>query len=300
MIDIQHLTKDYDSVKALKGVSFSVRKGSFFALLGPNGAGKSTTAEIISTLKKPTSGKVIVDGETLGENDEAIRRKIGIVFQYSVLDNLLTVRENLMLRGALYEPTRENLKKRIETLKDLIGFADYIDQPFKTLSGGQKRKIDVARALLNNPQYLILDEPTTGLDPSTRENIWALINTLRTQNNMTIILTTHYMEEVANCDDIVIIDHGEIIAHDSAENLRKKHAGDTAVLTPKNDKLTKVLKADKIFFKSHKNTLRIPLKSSFEGIDLIEKYRLHIESFEILKGNMDDVFLNITGRKLNQ
>ncbi len=299
MINVDNLCKDYGSVQAVKGISFDVRKGAFFALLGPNGAGKSTTVEILSTLKRPTSGSITVDGLAIGKDDAAIREKIGIVFQYSVLDGLLSVRENLELRGALYGMQKAALKQRIDELITLLDLTDIIDRRLEKLSGGQRRKVDIARALINEPEILILDEPTTGLDPSMRERIWSLIDTLRQKNAMTIILTTHYMEEVAACDDVVIIDKGTIIARDSATNLRRAHAGDTLILSPKDDSLKTALENDKVDFIIHDKTVRIPIKTPFEGIPIVEAYRDKLDNFEIVKGNMDDVFLNITGRRLN-
>ena len=196
MIHVKELHKRYETAYAVKGISFSVRANAFFALLGPNGAGKSTTIEIIATLLEKDSGIIEVDGHAIGSNDDAIRRTLGVVFQYSTLDAALTLRENLHIRGAFYGLQGEALQKRIEELDRVIGFKNYLDQPLKTCSGGQKRKADIARALLHNPKLLILDEPTTGLDPKSRKDIWHLILTLKEQHNMTLFLTTHYMEEV--------------------------------------------------------------------------------------------------------
>ncbi len=297
MITVENLHKHYDTVHALKGISFSVKPGAFFALLGPNGAGKSTTIEILSTLRRQDEGLVKINGFTLDEDDDKIRKILGVVFQYTTLDQSLSVRENLMLRGRLYYKNKTKLQERIDHLADFIGFRHYLDQEVKTLSGGQRRRIDVARALLHQPRILLLDEPTTGLDPQSRENLWDLILTIKRETNMTIILTTHYMDEVLDADHVLIIDHGKIVAEDSASGLRQSYASDTLKLNPKAlDKLTEKLKDTE--YKISNNTVHIPLKNSFEGLKRMETLKDDVHAFEIVKGNMDDVFLNITGRRL--
>lgn len=297
MIHVENLHKHYETVHAVKGIHFSVRANAFFALLGPNGAGKSTTIEIISTLLQKDSGKVKVANETLGENDDAIRRALGVVFQYSTLDATLTLRENLRIRGAFYGLTGKALDARIDELDQVIGFKPYLDQPLKTCSGGQKRKADIARALLHNPKLLILDEPTTGLDPKSRKDIWNLILTLKSQHDMTLFLTTHYMEEVLDADHVIIMHEGEIVAEDSAENLRRRYADDMLKIVPKKG-LEDALKAEGIAFERINDLVRVPLNDAFQGLDVVNRHKALIETFEIIKANMDDVFLNITGERL--
>ncbi len=299
MISVNHLTKDYEKTRALDDVSFHVKEGAFFALLGPNGAGKSTTIEIVSTLKGKTSGDVKVNGATLGKDDDQIRKAIGVVFQYSTLDDDLTAYENLFLRGRFYTDDKTAIHNRIQYLQDFLGFKSYVGRRVKTLSGGQRRKIDIARALLHEPRVLLLDEPTTGLDPQSRENIWELVLELKKKTNMTIVLTTHYMEEVADCDQVIILHEGKIRAEDSAEKLRANYATDKLRVLPKDNGLENILKKEKIAYSTVQNTLHIPLRDSFEGLDYVERFKESIETFEIVKGTMDDVFLNITGRKLS-
>lgn len=298
MITIKNLHKHYGNIHALKGIDVTVKDGAFFALLGPNGAGKSTTIEILATLKHPDEGSITIDNHTLGKDDDQIRQNLGVVFQYSTLDTLLTVRENLTLRGGMYIKDKAVLTTRIAELADFLKFDGYLDQTVKTLSGGQKRRVDVARALLHQPRILLLDEPTTGLDPQSRENLWDLILKLKQKSNMTIILTTHYMDEVLDADHVLIIDHGEIKAEDAAYKLRQDYANDTLKFQPKNMETMK----EKLKNTTHhivQNTIHIPLKNSFEGLSYIEKYKEDIKHFEIVQGNMDDVFLNITGRRLD-
>ncbi len=297
MIEVQDLKKNYNGVEALKGVTFFIKEGSFFALLGPNGAGKSTTVNIISTLLMQNTGKVTIDGsDTINESDLA-RKKIGVVFQHSTLDDSLTVEENLIFRASLYGLSKTTIQKRIDYLSELLDFKSYLSQRIKTLSGGQKRKIDVARALIFDPKYLILDEPTTGLDPSVRKQIWTFVNTIRKTTQTTIILTTHYMEEVIDCDHVVIIDKGKVIAEDSAENLRKTYTKDFLKITPKND-FSKV-KFEKLpNAKSVNALIYLPIDNPFKGIDFVQTHQENIETFEIVKGSMDDVFLHLTGREL--
>ncbi|MFW5914110.1 MAG: ABC transporter ATP-binding protein [Bacillota bacterium] len=298
MIQVDQLTKDYGSLRAVDAIQFHVKEEAFFALLGPNGAGKSTTIEMLSTLKTPTAGNVRINGHTLGQSDDAIRKSIGVVFQYSTLDGDLTVRENLRFRGRFYYQDKTVLDARIGVLKDEIGFASYIDTPFKKLSGGQKRRVDVARALLHEPKLLLLDEPTTGLDPQAREALWDLILKIKAQSKMTILLTTHYMQEVVDCDHVIILNEGTIIAEDSAEALRIAHAHDTLKVVPKKPDFSETLKKDGVTFSSVQNTIHIPIDDPFKALPIVHKYKDAIKTFEIVKGDMDDVFLNLTGRPL--
>ncbi len=298
-IDVKNLVKSYDAVQAVKGISFAVEEGSFFALLGPNGAGKSTTVEILATLLAKDEGSVTIMGETLDRDDAKIRRHLGVVFQYGTLDNDLTVRENLAARGAFYGLHGAELNQRINDLDQLIDFSSYLDRRIKTLSGGQRRKAEIARALLHKPRVLMLDEPTTGLDPKSRKDIWELVLSIKKETAMTILLTTHYMEEVLDADHVVILHEGVIRAEDSAENLRLAYARDTLKVIPKKG-LLKRLDEDNVNYDRVNASLHIPLKNPFEGIELVDRYRDHIESFEIVKASMDDVFLNITGASLEE
>ena len=296
-IQVTNLHKHYENTHAVKGISFKVKKNAFFALLGQNGAGKSTTIEILATLLERNEGDVKINGYVLGKDDDAIRKSLGVVFQYSVLDPTLTVLENLKIRAAFYDLKGDEFLKRLAFLDELMQIKPFLNQRLNTLSGGQKRKADIARALLHNPHILILDEPTTGLDPQSRKAIWQLILALKEISNMTIFLTTHYMEEVIDADHVIILHEGKIRAEDSAENLRIKYADDTVRIISKNN-LEQRLKEDNISYHKISNTIHIPIKTSFEGLDVVNKYRSNIETFEIVKANMDDVFLNITGERL--
>jgi multidrug/hemolysin transport system ATP-binding protein len=296
-IEVKNLRKQYDQVEAVKGINFDVEKDSFFAFLGPNGAGKSTTINMISTLLEPTEGEVYVLGHKLGENDHEIRKKIGVVFQQPMLDNLLTVEENLLVRASFYDINKQQFYERIEEINEYLELKPFFKQRYKNLSGGQRRKADIARSLLNWPEILILDEPTTGLDPKSRKDIWKLINKLRLDKEITIFLTTHYMEEVADANRVIVIDQGEIVANGSSEELRLQYSHDRVKIIPKNG-LVSLLEKDKIEYYVVNDTVNIEINSCFDGLDIVEKYKNDISEFEILRGDMDDVFLNITGRKL--
>lgn len=274
-----------------------MEKNSFFAFLGPNGAGKSTTINIISTLLSKTAGEIKVLGKVLGKDDNLIREKIGVVFQNAMLDDLLTVRENLMIRSSFYNISKDEFTRRLDEIDRYLDFYGFIDQRYGKLSGGQRRKSDIARALLNWPEILILDEPTTGLDPKSRKEIWKLIHKLKEEREITIFLTTHYMEEVIDANKVVIIDHGKIVAEGSSEELRMKYSNDRLKIIPNNG-LRELLEKDSVDYYMVNDTINIILGSCFEGVPLVKKYREYISEFEILRGDMDDVFVSITGRKL--
>ena len=212
IIEISHLSKSFGKHTAVDGVSFSVREGELFAFLGINGAGKSTTINIICQTLMRDEGEVIIDGTNIDEGGAELKRKLGIVFQSSVLDKPLTVRDNLKSRAALYGIIGAAFEKRLSELTELLDLSELLDRTLSKLSGGQRRRIDIARALLHSPKILILDEPTTGLDPQTRNMIWNIIGELRRSEGMTVFLTTHYMEEAADADYVVIIDRGRIVA----------------------------------------------------------------------------------------
>jgi multidrug/hemolysin transport system ATP-binding protein len=296
-IEVTNLVKTYGDIKAVRNINFSVEKNSFFAFLGPNGAGKSTTINIIATLLEKNSGSVKVLDYELGKNDSAIRCKIGVVFQSSMLDDLLTVKENLEVRGSFYDLDKKDIDIRINEINEYLEISSFINQRYGTLSGGQRRKADIVRALLNWPEILILDEPTTGLDPKSRKDIWKLISKLRYEKEITIFLTTHYMEEAIDANKVVIIDEGIIVAEGSSEELRLKYSNDRVKIIPKNG-FEDILKNDKVDYYIVNDTINVIIESCFKGIDFVEKYKEHIKEFEILRGNMDDVFLNITGKKL--
>lgn len=294
IIEVRNLKKNYQTLEAVKGINFSVEGGSFFAFLGENGAGKSTTINIISTLLRKSSGQVIVNNHELDKDDPGIRDSIGIVFQNNMLDHFLTVRENLVSRGRMYGLSKEQLNKRISELSSDLDAGEIIDKRYSSLSGGQKRKADICRALIHSPKILILDEPTTGLDPYTRQKVWETMNKLRHENKLTIFLTTHYMEEAAQADYIVVIDKGMVKAEGTPESLRLKYSHDRLILISNDQaKMVKQLETLTQTYVIDRDRIIIPIQHAFESLDIIQTVKDHLDSFEVIRGNMDDVFINI-------
>lgn len=298
IIKVQNLKKDYNGVKAVDDIDFEVEEGSFFAFLGPNGAGKSTTIEMMCTFLAPTSGEILINDLKVGQDNKEIREAIGVVFQNNVLDDLLTVEENLRLRGGLYDLDQDTLKDLIDKAMETTDITDLADRKYGELSGGQRRRADIARGLIHRPKILFLDEPTTGLDPQTRKSVWDTIKKMQEETNLTIFLTTHYMDEAAQADEIVIIDHGQIVEEGTPTALKERHAKNKLVMTPKDDDLEQRLEADGVAFKKTNDTINIFIESTLDAVELTSKYVDKMESYEVLKGSMDDVFLNITGREL--
>lgn len=298
IIQVQNLRKNYGDIEAVKGISFEVKQGSFFAFLGPNGAGKSTTIEMMCTFLSASSGKILIDGDEVGKENAKIRENIGVVFQNNVLDDLLTIEENLRLRGKLYGKKDAELNDLIQKAMAITDIADLSDRLYGELSGGQRRRADLARGLIHRPKVLFLDEPTTGLDPQTRGKVWEMIKQMQEENDLTIFLTTHYMEEAAQADNIVILDEGEIQEEGSPAQLKEKYAKNKLVLTPRNDELAEKLVNDQVSFEKTGETFTIIIEETLDAIELSKRYREDLESYEVLKGTMDDVFLNVTGREL--
>lgn len=295
IIEIENLSKSFKDVNAVSDLSFSVKKGELFAFLGINGAGKSTTISIICNQLKKDSGKIVIDGVDIDKNSESINSKLGVVFQASVLDGFLTVYDNLKNRAALYEIYGKEFEKRLDELSDILNFKDLLKRSVKKLSGGQRRKIDIARALFHHPKILILDEPTTGLDPQTRKNIWNVINKLRKEEQITVLLTTHYMEEAADADYVVIIDSGKKVASGTPLELKNKYTGD--FITLYNVKEEDVIKLG-FPYEVIRDAYRIAIPDTKTASDLIIEHQDIFNDFEITKGKMDDVFLQVTGKKL--
>lgn len=295
IIEIENLSKSFKDVKAVSDLSFSVKKGELFAFLGVNGAGKSTTISIICNQLKKNSGKIVIDGVDIDKNSESINSKLGVVFQASVLDGFLTVYDNLKNRAALYGIYGKEFEKRLDELSDILNFKDLLKRSVKKLSGGQRRKIDIARALFHHPKILILDEPTTGLDPQTRKNIWNVINKLRKEEQITVLLTTHYMEEAADADYVVIIDSGKKVASGTPLELKNKYTGD--FITLYNVKEEDVIKLG-FPYEVIRDAYRIAIPDTKTASDLIIEHQDIFNDFEITKGKMDDVFLQVTGKKL--
>lgn len=299
IITVKNLVKKYGDISAVDGISFSVAEGSLFAFLGPNGAGKSTTISIISTLLAKNSGEVTVAGFELGKHDMQIREAICSVFQENILDDLLSVRENLMLRAGIYGKSTEEATQRMHTVSDLMGIKDILKRRFGKLSGGQKRRVEIARALMSDPKVLILDEPTTGLDPQTRISVWETIQKLQRELRLTVFLTTHYMEEAANADMVAIIDFGKIVAYDTPKNLKAKYSSETLNLLALDLENMYELLINK-GYKTSRNgdILQVEVKHSLDAFGLLKEFEGQYSAFEVLKSSMDTLFINITGHAI--
>lgn len=297
IIEVRQLQKSYNDVKAVNGIDFYVEEGELFAFLGLNGAGKSTTIDMLCTFLKLDRGSIKINNYEVGKDDEKIKSLVGVVFQESVLDELLTVKENLITRSKLYNMSKDEFNKNLEEIADITGIREIINRQYRKLSGGQRRRVDIARALINKPKILFLDEPTTGLDPKTRKNVWDMIRTLQKDNNMTVFLTTHYMEEASKADYIVVMDKGVIAAKGTTDELKEKYAKDKMIIyfdDEKSDFIENYLKENNYEFFIQNNNITIEINTTLESIKIIDDCRIYINSFEVIKGSMDDVFLNIT------
>ncbi len=295
IIEIQNLTKNYGSVKAVQDISFSVREGELFAFLGVNGAGKSTTINIMCTTLSKDSGRIVIDGSDIDTDSLSVKKKLGVVFQNSLLDGALTVRDNLESRAALYGICGAEFRKRLDELSEIFNFKELLGRTLSKLSGGQKRRIDIARALIHRPKILVLDEPTTGLDPQTRRLIWDVVTDLRRRENMTVFLTTHYMEEAADADYVVIIDSGKIAAKGTPLDLKNSYTEDYITLYNTDEASVKVLGAE---YERIRDAYRLRVPDTAFATKLIVNHPEIFCDYEITKGKMDDVFLNVTGKKL--
>ena len=290
-VSVSGLVKTYGDKLAVDGISFDVPEGSFFAFLGPNGAGKSTTISAICSLSRFDSGRIQVFGRDV--SDPLVRNDIGVVFQDSMLDSLLSVRENLSIRASLYGiGDVEHAVERAMVDADCMDFAD---RRYGTLSGGQRRRADIARSLLHRPRLLILDEPTSGLDPHTRMVIWDAIHRLNREHGMTVFLTTHYMEEAATADDVVVIDHGRIVAHGTPEQLKESYTHDRMTVVPVDEsEVISILDGQGVKYSLDRGVFTIPLGSTVDAIPIVESLQGHIQSFEVRMGTLDEAFVSIT------
>lgn len=301
IIEVSGLQKSYGQVHAVKGIDFYVEQGKIFAFLGPNGAGKSTTIDIICTFLQSDAGKVEVDGHLLGRDDNAIRHTIGAVFQDGLLDPLLTVSENLHIRAGFYGLKGKQLEKTIRDIAERMGIQEIMKRPYGKLSGGQRRRCDIARALVNTPKILFLDEPTTGLDPQTRKSVWETITKLQHDTGMTIFLTTHYMEEAAEADYVIVIDNGNIVAKGTPSDLKERFTSDKLTLTTKEpealaSRLTAAGLAPEVV--ADRVTLKVP--NTLAALPLLETYKDAITGFTVTTGTMDDAFIAITGKEIRE
>lgn len=295
IIEIQHLSKHFGEVRAVQDLSFKVKEGELFAFLGINGAGKSTTISIMCGQLAKDAGTVHIGGVDLDKDADSIKRSLGVVFQNSVLDKALSVQDNLESRAALYGITGKKFRTRLAELAELLDFTDLLKRTVGKLSGGQRRRIDIARALLNEPKILILDEPTTGLDPQTRKLLWDAIAGLRKEKRMTVFLTTHYMEEAADADYVIILDSGKIAAQGTPLELKNTYTGDFITLYGVTEEQVKELGCPG---ESLRDAYRVAVPNTAAATELILQHPELFRDYEIVKGKMDDVFLAVTGKKL--
>ncbi len=300
IIKIEGLKKTFKDVVAVDDISFNVRQGELFAFLGVNGAGKSTTINIISGILKKDAGTVTVCGHDLDREADKIKSEIGIVFQNSVLDKKMTGYDNLKSRANLYGIYGKEFKARLAEISELLDLKDILKRPIIKLSGGQKRRLDIARALFHNPKLLILDEPTTGLDPKTRITVWNVIDRLRKEGGLTVFLTTHYMEEAAGADYVVILDAGKKVAEGTPHDLKNKYANDFIRFYSRLDQVEKIFTDLGASVRRERDFIEAAVKTTAEVAGLIKKYPDLFEDFEVLKGNMDNVFLKVTGKDLKE
>ena len=300
-VEVEHLSKSYGEVKAVNDISFRVRQGSLFAFLGVNGAGKSTTINIICSILKKDAGRVTVCGHDLDREGDRIKEEIGIVFQTSVLDKQLTVAENLDLRASFYGLSKAARKKNVERIVELLSLQPILKRPVGNLSGGQQRRVDIARAMVHDPRLLMLDEPSTGLDPKARLAVWSLIDGIRAETGMTVFLTTHYLEEAEKAGYVVIMDRGQIIAEGTPNELKNRYSYDSLLSYRKRDEsFEKGLCAEgyRFSYDGEKRAYRIVIENSEAAKRLMQRFDGYTTDIEIIKGTMDDVFLNVTGRDI--
>jgi len=297
VIEVRNLVKKYNEHLAVDGIDFDVKEGELFAFLGENGAGKSTTINILCTILEKTSGDIKICGHELGREDDLIRKEIGIVFQNSVLDDKLTVKENLFTRGSYYGLTKKEIEERLKEFYERFELNEIMNRKYEKLSGGQRRRVDIVRALLNNPKILFLDEPTTGLDPKSRKIVWDYIDYLRKEKGMTIFLTTHYMEETRDANHVVILDKGKVIARGTPAELKSNFASSKLFWytsrSEANDITAASINPQIIYDADHYNIL-----FDKDILDILSANKDKFKDFEIIKGSMDDVFLNLTGRMI--
>lgn len=297
VIKIENLYKSFGNVKAVNNLSLKVKRGELFAFLGINGAGKSTTISMICGNLKMDSGKIYVCGKDVEKDSYFIKKQIGVVFQDSVLDKSLSVYDNLKYKAGLYGIVGEDFNKKYNELEELFELRELKNKMLSKLSGGQRRRVDIARSIIHSPQILILDEPTTGLDPGTRKKIWNIIKKLRNDYKMTVFLTTHYMEEAVDADYITILDKGSIIAEGTTLELKNKYASDTIIIYNISEEEVKKLKVP---YKKIRSAYKIEIDNTEQATELIIKNKNIFKDYEILKGRMDDVFLSATGYELEE
>ncbi|EAC8501271.1 ABC transporter ATP-binding protein [Listeria monocytogenes] len=302
MIKLTNVVKKFGKVEAVKGINLEVEKGSLFAFLGENGAGKSTTLSMICTESEPTSGEIFIADEKLTfKNRKSFRQKLGVVFQENVLDDLLTVRENLYNRASLYGKTKAEISERLALVSSIMGIEDILNRRFEKLSGGQKRRAEIARAIMHDPEILLLDEPTTGLDPKTRVSVWKIIDYLREELGMTVFLTTHYLEEAKDADQLAVIHKGKIIAQGTPANIRSRFSVDKIFFyDAKVAELQTIIEKINLPFKVTKETMRVDvINQDVEILAILNQSAGLYGSFEVIKGNLDDAFISMIKEESN-
>ena len=298
-IEVEGFTKKYGNFPAVDDISFCVEEGSIFAFVGPNGAGKSTTINTLCTIQEKTSGTLRINGNDVTLRKAEVRKDIGIVFQECTLDQKLTVRENLKLHCDFYGVPKAEVKERISFVLDLVDIEEWKDAPVNALSGGLKRRAEIARGLVHFPKVLFLDEPTTGLDPQTRANVWEYIHELQKRKNITIFLTTHYLEEAEICDQVAIIDHGKIVAHDTPYNLKKLHTSSTTRIRMSDPApLLRYCAEQSLHAVRKDGGVSIASPDIGAVMELVSVFKTSIEDIEIRKGTLDEVFLSLTGKEI--
>ncbi len=305
IINVQNLTKKYGDFYAVDHISFVVERATMLGFLGINGAGKSTTIHMLSTLLPPDAGSAKMCGYMIGREDQKIRQKIGIVYQQNCLDDLLSVKENLICRGILHGVSKRDAARQLKHVCEILNLNDILKKKYKILSGGQKRRCEIAAALMHTPEILFLDEPTTGLDPATRSDVWKAVQDLQKNEKITVFLTTHYMEEAAAADHIIILDHGKIITEGTAFELKEKYAADKLRLyfddadgvkrKEITDAIRKTGEKQEIVRLKNKG-IEISIPATIDAMPILEAVREKVDGFEVIQGNMDDVFLHAVGR----
>lgn len=300
-IEVTNFTKKFGDLTAVDNISFSVQEGSIFGFLGPNGAGKSTTINTLCTIQEKSSGILKINGNDVSRQKNKVRNDIGIVFQESTLDGKLTVQENLKLHCIFYHVPKNEIEERIRFVLELVDLESRRNSIVDSLSGGMKRRAEIARGLVHFPKVLFLDEPTAGLDPQTRANVWDYIHKLQQQKNITLFLTTHYMDEAEICHQVAIMDHGKIIAHDTPLNLKKKYTSTTLkIQSSETQAIIHHLENKKIRFKTDQNRLLIFATDVQDVLEIATQFKPSIEDIEINKGTLNDVFLAITGKEIRE
>lgn len=301
IIQVEHFSKKYGDFTAVDDISFTVEEGSIFAFLGPNGAGKSTTINTLCTILDKTEGTLIINGHDASRERALVRRDIGIVFQDSTLDAQMTVEENLKYHCSFYRVPKSEVRERISFALDLVELTQWRRAAVGSLSGGMKRRAEIARGLVHDPKVLFLDEPTTGLDPQTRANVWEYIQRLQKQKNMTIFLTTHYMDEAEVCSKVVIMDHGKIVAHDTPEHLKHQYTGtEVDVVCTQTEPLESALQERDVPYRKVENKLMFHTKKASAALDILSAHRGEITDFEVKNGTLNEVFLAITGKEIRE